>query len=84
MVVNNPTPTVVFSSVATAGTPTGTMTLAAFGTQPDNFPEPGSSTTSVPPISQPAMLPTYSLYAAYYSAVLDWGDGSPPADAFIT
>lgn len=59
--VFDPTATPVSLLTATAGSPTGPLTVATVTAQPN-----------------------YNLEGSYYTAVVDWGDGSQPVDATIT
>jgi hypothetical protein len=59
--VYNPTATPASSLTATAGAPTGSLTVATL-----------------------TATPNYNFQGSNYTAVVDWGDGSPPVEATIT
>jgi PKD repeat protein len=77
--VFNPTAAPTPSLTATAGIPTGSLAVAEIAAGPYIFVEPAVETAAASTVPL-----QYNLQSTYYTAVVDWGDGSPPVAASLT
>ena len=82
--VFNPIAVPSSSLTATAGSPTGPLTVATVTAQPYIQPVLAAKGVLAAVAGTSTGQPNYDLESAYYTAVVDWGDGSPPVDATFT
>ena len=77
--VFDPTAVPTPSLTATADIPTGSLTVAEITVEPFVVIEPAFEAAAAS-----AVALTDNLQSTYYTAVVDWGDGSPPVAASFT
>ena len=82
--VSDPVATPASSLTATAGIPTGPLSVATITAE--SYAVPLTSPSGALPTVSATLTgqPDFNLDSSYYTAVVDWGDGSPPVDANFT